>query len=149
MNAPTLRATREMVGMSVRRLAQLADVQERTIKRWESGTTPVPDDVAQIVSDAKARQDEVVTFALAQYEALYDQLPDDADFAVELRYWVTERDYLERSTDAALGVDGDWLMANATTRRVAAVLEDEGIAVTYTSDELPRVASTPTLTLVD
>jgi transcriptional regulator with XRE-family HTH domain len=149
MNGPTMRALRETVGMSVRTLAQLAGVQERTIKRWESGAAPVPADVAQIVTDAKERQDEVVSFALAQYEALYDQLPEGSDFAVELRYWVTERDYLERSTDAALGVDGDWLMANATTRRCAAVLEDIGIRVTYTSDELPRNASTPTLTLVD
>lgn len=149
MNGVTLRALREMVGMSVRDLARLADVQERTIARWERGASPVPDDVARIVRDAKARQDEIVSFALAKYESILDDLPDGEALAVRLNYWTTERDYLERSTDAALGVDGDWLMANATTRRVAAVLEDMGVAVSYTDDALPRPKPTTTLQLVD
>lgn len=147
MNAPTLRALRETVGMSVRTLAELAHVQERTVRRWETGAAPVPDDVAGIVLDAKARQDEAVSFALSKYEAVYDALPDDAECAVELRYWCSERDYLERSTDAALGAGGDWLMANATTRRCAAVLEDIGVSVTYTDDALPR--PTPTLRIME
>ena len=146
MNAATLRALRETVGMSVRNLAQLAHVQERTVKRWESGAMPIPADVERIVIDAKERQDEVVAFALAQYEALYDTAPDDVEVKIALRYWTSEAEYLERSTDAALGAAGDWMMANATTRRCAAVLEDEGMEVTYTSDELPREPTTPTTT---
>ena len=152
MNAATLRALRETVGMSVRNLARLAHVQERTVKRWESGAMPIPADVERIVIDAKERQDEVVAFALAQYEALYDTAPDDVEVTIELRYWTSEAEYLERSTDAALGAAGDWMMANATTRRCAAVLEDEGMEVTYTSDALPREPTTPTtaaLHLVD
>lgn len=142
MNAATMRALREMVGMSVRTLAQLAHVQERTVKRWETGAMPIPADVERIVIDAKERQDEIVAFALAQYEVLYDNAPDGVEFTISMRYWTSEAEYLERSTDAALGAAGDWMMANATTRRCAAVLEDEGMEVTYTSDELPR-ESTP------
>lgn len=151
MNAPTMHALRETVGMSVRTLADLAHVQERTVRRWERGDAPVPDDVAKIVSDAKERQDFAVSYALAKYEDILDELPDGDALAVQLRYWATERDYLERSTDAALGADGDWLMANATTRRVAAVLEDMGVTVSYTDDALPRptMTPTPTLKLVD
>lgn len=148
MNGPTMRALRETVGMSVRVLADIAHVREQSIRRWETGINPIPDEIAQIVSDAKARQDEVVAFALAKYEALYDDAPEGTELTVELRYWCSEGDYLERSTDAALGADGDWLMANATTRRCAAVLEDIGVSVTYSDGTLPRPTTTPTLRLV-
>ena len=146
MDAATMKALRETVGMSVSTLARLARVQERTVRRWETGAAPVPEDVAEIVERAKERQDVAVYTAMQVYDDAIDELPDGSELSVDLRYWTSQAEYLEHSTDAALGLAGDWMMANATTRRVAAMLDSEGVAVRYTSDELPRPRG---LTLVD
>lgn len=135
------RAIRETLGISYHDLARspLLDhtVSERTVKRWENGERDIPDDAWRLLDQHKLRQDAAVEHALEIYDDLLGSLPDDVEHRVALRYWTSEAEYLERSTGSRLGTDDDWLMANATTRRLAAVLEDMGVTVEYTNEPLP------------
>jgi hypothetical protein len=66
MNGAEFKTIREACGLSVPDMAKLAisprtgePVGERTVRYWESGTVPVPDDVAQLLEqlDAKLTQE--------------------------------------------------------------------------------------------
>ena len=50
MTGPELKTIREGLGLSVPSLAKLANVQERTVRYWESGKNPVPTDVAALIN---------------------------------------------------------------------------------------------------
>lgn len=50
MNAAELKTLREACGLSQEWLAQRAGVNQRTVRYWESGKSPVPDDVAQVIA---------------------------------------------------------------------------------------------------
>lgn len=89
------------------------------------------------LDEAKARQDRAIDAALERYDMMREALDDDEP-VVELRYWTSAREYAERSTDAALGVAGDWRMANANNRRLAAILEAEGATVRWVGEPIPR-----------
>jgi transcriptional regulator with XRE-family HTH domain len=49
MNGPTLRTVREALGLSVPWFARFCNVQERTVRHWESGRNTVPIAVAAAV----------------------------------------------------------------------------------------------------
>ena len=59
MNGATLKTLREALCLPVKWLANVAGVQERTVRYWESGHMPVPADV-----DAQMRQLEAVAASL-------------------------------------------------------------------------------------
>jgi transcriptional regulator with XRE-family HTH domain len=65
MTPAELKTIREAVGLAVPDLAALADVQERTVRYWESGRNVVPDDVAQMALDLDARLDDLVAELVA------------------------------------------------------------------------------------
>ena len=52
MTPAELKTIREACGLSQAWLAQRAQVNERTVRYWESGKSTVPDDVATLVLDA-------------------------------------------------------------------------------------------------
>ena len=45
MNGATFRATRERLGLTTRWVSEELDVRERTVHRWESGASPIPEGV--------------------------------------------------------------------------------------------------------
>lgn len=57
MTAAELKTLREAVGLSVPDLAALANVQERSVRYWESGRSAAPADVAAMVSNLDAHLD--------------------------------------------------------------------------------------------
>ena len=145
-----MRATREMVGITLEALARsivspktgkslgvdtVTDIERRDVSYAISGATQA---VWAKLKELKAKQDEMIAFALDRYDIMCDALPEDETPVVELRYWTSEAEYLENSTDAALDVAGDWRMANANNRRLAAILEAEGAIVRWTGTPIPR-----------
>ena len=145
-----LAATMDMVGYTVKSLAAatvspktgrplgtdtVGDIVNKDVSYAISKATPT---IWETLEMAKAKQDAAIDAALERYDMLRDALPDDETPVVELRYWTSEREYLENSTDSALGVAGDWRMANANSRRLAAILESEGATVRWVGTGLPR-----------
>lgn len=132
MNKAEFHAIREMVGMTQQALADELGVMVRSVKRWESKRAPQvpPQEACDVLEAALERQHEVVTFALDKVHDVTDRqgVPPKA---VVLPYWSSAEDYEERSTDAALGVEGDWRMANANARALASALWAEGVDVMW------------------
>ena len=115
---------REQLGISRDDLAALVGVSRpRTIRMWEERDEPVPADVWAMVDALLARQDADVDDAL-------DAIGDAGD--VRLGYWTSQEDY------EAHGGRTDWHMANATARRIAAVLEGMCVDVEWVPGGDPR-----------
>lgn len=133
------RAIREMVGMTQATLAGALGVQERSVRRWESEEAPQmpPEDAWRILQDAYDAQWEAVEAAVAKAEGIRAERGETA--AVRIRYWPDAESYLERSTDSALGVAGDWRMANANARAAALALRGRGFAVEFVDGGDPGV----------
>lgn len=66
MTPAELKTTRESLGLPVAWLAERAGVQERTVRYWESGHTPVPADVAQLVQALDEMIDRTVQEGMEQ-----------------------------------------------------------------------------------
>jgi transcriptional regulator with XRE-family HTH domain len=60
MTSAELKTLREFLGLSVTWLAAKVGVQERTVRHWESGRNPVPDDVAKLVKYHNSLVENVV-----------------------------------------------------------------------------------------
>lgn len=86
MTPAELKTLREAVGLSVPDLAELASVQERTVRYWESGRNQVPPDVEALVLGIDQQLDalaaQVMTVVREQIAAHGGQ-PEDI---VLLRY---------------------------------------------------------------
>ena len=125
------RAARESVGLTQAALASELGVQVRSVKRWESPEAPQrpPADAWRILQDAYDAQWEAVEAAVAKAEQIRAERGEHA--AVRIRYWPDAESYLEKSTDSALSVAGDWRMANANARAAALVLQGRGFAVEF------------------
>lgn len=129
-----LHAARDTLGLSLDAVARLAGVtRPRTVKMWEGrDDVPVPYDVWQTVGDLLERQ-------VAALDAALDVIEETGATSARLVYWDDQDDY-----DAHHYVDdgGRYEMANATNRRLAAILEDRGIDVTWVggkSNPVPRI----------
>lgn len=133
------RAARESVGLTQAALASELGVQVRSVKRWESPEAPQrpPADAWRILQDAYDAQWEAVEAAVAKAEQIRAERGEPA--AVRIRYWPDAESYLERSTDSALGVAGDWRMANANARAAALALRGRGFAVEFVDGGDPGV----------
>lgn len=81
MTAAEFRIAREMLGVSGEWLASRLGVTERQVRRWEAGTSPVPDGVAGEVGDLL---DEQVAFVESIVSELRETGPDGAG-----QTWVT------------------------------------------------------------
>lgn len=143
-------ATREMVGYTIESLARsivspktgrplgtdtVSDIERKDASYAMSRATPA---IWRRLDEAKAKQDRAIDAALERYDMMREAMPDDEAPVVELRYWTSAREYAENSTDSALGVAGDWRMANANSRRLASILESEGATVRWVGNPLPR-----------
>ena len=114
------KARREMVGMSQQALADALHVDKRSVQRWESPNNEwmPPADAWEIIDDASERQRWTIETAL-EIARDHDETP------VSLTYWKSQADY-ERA-----GHGGDYQMANANARMIAAILDGEGRAVSF------------------
>lgn len=124
------RALRERVGMSRTSLARALEVEVRSIQRWERRDAPQmpPQDAWDVLEDRLAVQRQVVHFALAKAEELARMTGVNE---IALPYWLDQEEYMTFSRDAALGVPGDHVMADATLRAAATALELSGFDVRF------------------
>ena len=134
------RAIRETVGMTQAALADELGVQERSVKRWEGKDAPQvpPEDAWDVLGAALDRQREVVLFALSKVYEISDEMGDEP-IHVSLPYWSCAEDYEASFTDAANGIHGDWRMANANARVLAAILWAEGVEVEWSGKPIVTV----------
>lgn len=115
MNAAEFKAERECCGLSQADVADALDVRPLTVKRWESGHTPVPAFAAGWVGERLEAHYAAVADALAVVESQ----PDEA--VVWIRYY--------RTTEPGAGV------ANARAREVCAGLRALGREVHLSYNE--------------
>lgn len=85
MTPAELKTMREAVGLSVPDLAALADVQERTVRYWESGRNSVPDDVAAMVLGVDNQLSTLAAQTLTLVREVIDQHGRPEDITL-LRY---------------------------------------------------------------
>lgn len=122
------RAMRETLGITQQSLAQELGVKPLSVKRWESPKYPqqAPGDAWSLLDDLEREQIESCSAAIAKAS----QRPREATGQarqVEVPYWSSAADY-----EASRGSDGlTWTEANATSRRLAAVLLDRGLSVVW------------------
>ena len=133
------RAIRERVGITQAELSRIMGVSQRSVRYWENPLaqrTP-PDEAWRILDDALCQQRRGIALALQRVEKIIYEMGDEPD-AIELPYWLSEGDYAQWSTDAKLGVIGDWRMANANNLALSIRLEERGIMVRWVSGNPAR-----------
>ncbi len=126
------RATRERVGITQASMAKMAGVAQRSVRYWEdadSGRNP-PAKAWAMLEDALREQQRGIAFVMQQVDEIIARTGTEPA-VVQLPYWLSESDYLSNSTDAALGVAGDWRMANANNIALSIRLEERGIEVEW------------------
>lgn len=133
------RAIRETVGMTQGMLAEELGVNPRSVRRWESpdydGYQP-PQDAWDVLDEALDAQRRGIAAALGKLDEIVKERGEAPD-SVQLPYWNSQSDY-----DRHHYVDdgGDWRMANATSRMLAAALHERGIEVDWTDGPtVPRM----------
>lgn len=126
------RAIRERVGISHAALASMMGVSQRSVRYWENPVSQryPPEEAWKILDDALREQQRAIAFAMQKIDWAED-ITDAPPSAVRLPYWLTEGDYVSWSTDAMLGVAGDWRMANANNLALSIRLEEMGIPVEW------------------
>jgi len=74
MNPAKFKTIREAIGLSISELSDIADVQPRTVRYWESGRNTPPDDIAQQLTLIDSILDSQVNHAIAIYQ---EKKPDE------------------------------------------------------------------------
>lgn len=74
MTAAELRVVLEFLGLPQDWLAAQLDVQDRTVRRWLAGTTPIPEFVRETIESYEAATADAVTAGIDQL----NDLPDPA-----------------------------------------------------------------------
>jgi hypothetical protein len=74
MTAAELRVVLEFLGLPQDWLAAQLDVQDRTVRRWLAGTTPIPEFVRETIESYEAATADAVTAGIDQL----GDLPDPA-----------------------------------------------------------------------
>lgn len=86
-NAELVAARREL-GVSGPWLARYLDASDRTVRRWESGQTPLPQDVCEVVlellAEARERVEQTAAAVIADPSVTYLKVPRDDGQLVEL-----------------------------------------------------------------
>jgi len=94
-----LKTLREACGLPQSWLAHQAQVNERTVRYWESGKSSVPDDVAALIARIDAQLDTAARGALEQAQALATAHGEPQD--VTLYRYDTDAELWERRPDMA------------------------------------------------
>lgn len=90
MNAAEMKTLRESLGLTVKWLADQAQVKERTVQYWEAGRNAVPEDVAGMLKSIDAQIWNIVGHTVLQIKKLADseaELPERLDL---IRYRTDE-----------------------------------------------------------
>lgn len=123
-----LKARREGLGMSQSLMAELLGVRTMTVKRWENPNTEwtAPEDAWKLLENFEQKQQDVV-------EAAFDIVAEQAEelgelpSVINLTYWRDAESY-EREHP---GEGKFWQMANANSRLIAFVLEQDVYTVEF------------------
>ena len=124
------RAQRETIGMSKQLLADIMDVDIRSVRRWERVDLegyPPPDAAWLIIEGYRDQQRKIVDFALAKvHESEMGQ--GETPEVVTLRYFTTDAEYkVAHPEDSEISLD----MANANTRILAYRLSELNYTVEF------------------
>jgi predicted transcriptional regulator len=116
MTDAEFRCVREWLGLTDKWVAAHLDVDQRTVRRWEAGTSPIPDGVREELEALEAMTGEAVAQAVAQLQ----DVPD-----VTVVVYRTDAGY--RSAVPKATMPASW------HRRVVmrAALDVPGVAITY------------------
>ena len=131
--AANFRALREICGVSQQQVADAMDVRVMTVKRWEKGETPVPDDALEWMRECAAEHTLGVRTELGGLMA--DAEPGEA---VCLTYYRTQE---QADMDAeVMGCEaGPYQFVNAVRRSVGERLPDMGYLVSFKYPDEERV----------
>lgn len=114
------KAAREACGMSQQALADALGVNKRSVKRWERGDNPPPQDAWDALDAQAANRDAAIEWAWSVIDAVEETGREPS--AVELTYWRDQAEYDAHGRD-----EGYYGCANANARAVADVLRGCGI----------------------
>lgn len=118
------RALRESIGLSQSDVADVAGVQERTVRRWEApGNAIAPADAWHDLERMRETFRAGVSAALSQVAEITDEAGRPPR-TVALSYYRSQSEYDELGRD-----DGPYGFRNAMTREVARRLEHDGLRV--------------------
>lgn len=123
--AANFRALRELCGITQQHAADAMNVQIRTVKRWEKGETPVPDDALAWMRECAVEHTLGVRTELGEIMAKAE--PGEA---ICLTYYRTQE---QADIDAEMqGCDaGPYQFVNAVRRSVGERLTDMGYLVSF------------------
>lgn len=123
-SAADLKAARELCGLSQQALADLLNVNKRSVKRWERGDNPAPQDAWDAIDKQLARHDAAIEYA----DMLLDQMEqaDKPASEVILTYWRDQAEYDAHGRDK-----GYYGCANANSRTIADVLRANGVKCSF------------------
>lgn len=123
--AANFRALRELCGITQQHAADAMEVQIRTVKRWEKGETPVPDDALEWLRQCAVEHTLGVRTELGEIMAMAE--PGEA---ICLTYYRTqEQADLEAEIQGCEA--GPYQFVNAVRRSVGERLTDMGYLVSY------------------
>ena len=127
------RALREICGVTQQQVADAMGVQIRTVKRWEKGETPLPDDALAWMRECATEHTLGVRTELG--EIMAEAEPGEA---ICLTYYRTQE---QADMDAELqGVEaGPYQFINAVYRSVGERLTDMGYLVSFKYPDEERV----------
>ena len=86
MNAAEFKTLREAVGLSISTLVKVIDVDERSIRKWESGKKKAPQDVV-------ARLEEIDSLISQTAKNAYSEFQKSPQDSVVLYRFIEEDDY--------------------------------------------------------
>lgn len=120
------RAIRERCGISQQMLASKADVKVLSVKRWEKpGEAEAPADVQAWLERMLTQHVEAVEAALDAVDEM-TKTQGHAPNHVDLLYYRSQEHYDRFGRD-----EGDYAIANARSREIAAILEAHGIEARF------------------
>lgn len=86
MTAAEFRTLTESLGLTAEAAARIMSVRPRTIRRWQAGEWPVPEDAAATLQALDARLETVVEAAVQQVDAATAEMGVAPDEVVMVRY---------------------------------------------------------------
>lgn len=122
------RALRETLGLTQQTLADELGVKILSVKRWESPKYPqqAPEDAWKLLDDLESDQIAACSAAIAKAAQMLRSVSGEQQ-PVQVPYWSSAADY-----ELVRGSEGiTWTEANATSRRLAAILADRGVSVLF------------------